>query len=69
MKIDAHAESATLQFQPKPPVDAMRIIELVQKNRHIRLNGQDKLRIEAKMPDLAARVNQVRTTIKALMGA
>ncbi len=66
VKIDAHGESALLQFQPDPPVDAMRIIELIQKNRHIRLNGQDKLRITANMPDLAARVSQIKSTIRAL---
>jgi|GEM_PF-5828322 len=44
----------------------MRIIELVQKNKHIKLNGQDKLRITAVMPDLASRVAQIKATIKAL---
>ncbi len=67
VKIDAHGESAVLQFQPNPPIDAMRIIELIQKNRHIKLNGQDKLRITASMPDLAARVSQVRAAIRSLM--
>ena len=67
IKIDAHAESATLQFEPNPPIDAMRIIELIQKNRHIKLNGQDKLRITANMPDLAARVVQIKNTIRALL--
>jgi transcription-repair coupling factor (superfamily II helicase) len=66
VKIDAHTESATLQFEPNPPIDAMRIIELVQKNRHIKLSGQDKLRISANMPDLAARAAQIKTTIRAL---
>ncbi|MBC3810941.1 transcription-repair coupling factor [Undibacterium aquatile] len=66
IKIDAHNEAATLQFEPQPPIDAMRIIELVQKNKHIRLNGQDKLRITANMPDLASRVAQIKTTLKAL---
>jgi transcription-repair coupling factor (superfamily II helicase) len=66
VKIDAHAESALLQFEPKPPIDPMRIIELVQKNRHVKLSGQDKLRVSATMPDLAARVAQVKSTIKAL---
>ncbi len=66
VKIDAHGEAAVLQFQPNPPVDAMRIIDLVQKNRHIRLHGQDKLRITAKMPDLASRVSQLRSTIRSL---
>ncbi|MBC3928391.1 transcription-repair coupling factor [Undibacterium sp. CY21W] len=66
IKIDAHNEAATLQFEPQPPIDAMRIIELVQKNKHIRLNGQDKLRITANMPDLASRVAQIKATLKAL---
>jgi transcription-repair coupling factor (superfamily II helicase) len=66
IKIDVHSEAATLQFEPQPPIDAMRIIDLVQKNKHIKLNGQDKLRITANMPDLASRVAQVKSTIKAL---
>jgi transcription-repair coupling factor (superfamily II helicase) len=68
VKIDAHAESAMLQFEPNPPIDAMRIIELVQKNRHIKLSGQDKLRITANMPDLASRVSQLKSTIRSLVG-
>ncbi|NKI69664.1 transcription-repair coupling factor [Collimonas pratensis] len=68
VKIDAHTDSALLQFLPNPPIDAMRIIELIQKNRHIKLNGQDKLRITVNMPDLAARLTQVKATIKALAG-
>ena len=67
VKIDAHAESAVLHFQPNPPIDAMRIIELIQKNRHIKLHGQDKLRITTSMPDLAARVSQVKATIRSLV--
>ena len=66
IKIDAHAESAQLQFEPQPPIDPMRIIELVQKSRHIRLSGQDKLKITAAMPDLTARVSQLKATIRAL---
>ncbi len=66
IKIDAHAESALLQFEPKPPIDPIRIIDLIQKTRHIKLSGQDKLRITANMPDLNARVSQVKAAIKAL---
>ena len=66
IKIDAHAESALLQFEPKPPIDPIRIIDLIQKSRHIKLSGQDKLRITANMPDLSSRVSQVKATIKAL---
>jgi len=66
VKIDAHTESALLQFEPNPPIDAMRIIELIQKNHHIKLNGQDKLRITINMPDLASRVAQVKAAIRTL---
>ncbi len=68
VKINAHSDSVLLQFVPNPPIDAMLIIELMQKNRNIKLNGQDKLRITADMPDLAARLVQVKSTIKALAG-
>jgi transcription-repair coupling factor (superfamily II helicase) len=66
IKIDAHSEAANLQFMPKPPIDPMRIIHLIQNQRHIKLNGQDKLKITANMPDLTARVNQIKTAIKQL---
>ncbi len=65
-KIDAHAEAITFQFMQNPPIDALKIIELIQKDKNIRLNGPEKLRITAKTPDLNTRVNKIRETIKAL---
>jgi transcription-repair coupling factor (superfamily II helicase) len=65
-KIDAHSDAAVLHFIEKPPIDPLRIIELIQKNRHIKLHGQDKLRITATMPDLAARVGQIKSAIREL---
>lgn len=44
----------------------MRIIEMVQKHRHIKLAGQDKLRIETRTPDLAIRVSTIKETLRAL---
>lgn len=67
VKIDAHGEAASLQFMEKPPIDPIKIITLIQKNRHVKLAGQDKLRITASMPDLSARVNQIKQTIKQLL--
>ena len=55
-----------MQFLPNPPIDAIRIIELIQKNKNIRLNGPEKLRITAKMPNLDARVAQIKSTIRSL---
>lgn len=67
VKIDVHGEAGNLQFMVNPPIDPVRIITLIQKNRHIKLAGQDKLRITCSMPDLAARVSQVKQTIKQLL--
>ena len=66
IKIDAHTEAAVMQFLPNPPIDAIRIIELIQKNKNIRLNGPEKLRVTAKMPDLDTRVAQIKSTIRSL---
>ncbi|MDE1184390.1 transcription-repair coupling factor [Paraburkholderia sp.] len=65
-KIDAGDTVIGLQFIPNPPIDAMRIIEMVQKHKHIKLAGQDKLRIETRSPDFAVRVATVKETLRAL---
>jgi transcription-repair coupling factor (superfamily II helicase) len=65
-KIDAGEAVIALQFIPNPPVDAMRIIEMVQKHKHIKLAGQDKLRIETRSPDLTVRIATVKETLRAL---
>jgi len=66
IKIDASETQALIQFRPKPPIDPMRIIELVQTQRHIKLAGQEKLRIEIKGQQVPARVDAVRTVLRAL---
>jgi transcription-repair coupling factor (superfamily II helicase) len=66
LKIDAADHMISLQFIPNPPIDAMKIIEMVQKNKHIKLAGQDKLRIEVRSPDLAVRISTVKETLRAL---
>jgi transcription-repair coupling factor (superfamily II helicase) len=65
-KIDAGPKLTVIGFRPNPPVDALAIIGLVQKNRHIKLAGNDKLRIERELPDAAARAQQVRDVLRAL---
>lgn len=65
-KIDASEAVINLQFVPNPPIDAMRVIDMVQRHRHIRLAGQDKLRIDTRAPDLAARIATVKETLRAL---
>ena len=44
----------------------MRIIELVQKNRHIKLAGNDKLRIERELAEPAERAQLMRDVLRSL---
>ena len=43
-----------------------RIIDLVQKNRHIKLAGNEKLRIEKALVDVKDRAQMVRDVLRAL---
>jgi transcription-repair coupling factor (superfamily II helicase) len=65
-KVDAGPKLTVIGFRPNPPVDALAIIGLVQKNRHIKLAGNDKLRIERELAEPAARAQQVRDVLRAL---
>jgi transcription-repair coupling factor (superfamily II helicase) len=65
-KIDAGAALMVISFRPNPPVDAMRIIELVQKNRHIKLAGNEKLRIERETKDPKDRAQLIRDVLRSL---
>ncbi len=66
IKIDAAPSIINITFRPNPPVEPMRIIELVQKNKHIKLAGNDKLRIEKALSDPKDRAQYVRDLFKAL---
>ncbi|WP_137896682.1 transcription-repair coupling factor [Ramlibacter sp. 2FC] len=65
-KVDAAPGVINITFRPKPPIDPMRIIELIQKNRHIKLAGNEKLRIERELPDPKARAQMVRDVLRSL---
>jgi transcription-repair coupling factor (superfamily II helicase) len=66
VKIDAGDKATAITFQPNPPIDALRIIELVQKHRHIKLSGNERLRIERDAPEVKDRVQLVRDVLRAL---
>ncbi len=67
IKIDASETQAMIQFSAKPSVEPMRVIELVQKQREVKLAGQDKLRIEIRQGQLlGARIDVVRKVLRAL---
>jgi transcription-repair coupling factor (superfamily II helicase) len=65
-KVDAAPGITHITFRPNPPIDSMRIIELIQKNRHIKLAGNEKLRIERELPEPRDRAQMVRDVLRAL---
>jgi transcription-repair coupling factor (superfamily II helicase) len=66
VKVDAAPGVIQISFKPNPPIEPMRIIELIQKNKHIQLAGNDKLRIERELPDPKARAQMVRDILRSL---
>ena len=65
-KLDANTEQIVVQFEAKPPIDPMRIIHLIQKNRNYRLAGQDKLILKRHCASLGDRVAAVKDIIHQL---
>ena len=65
-RIDATHEAVLLQFEEAPPVDAKKIVDLVQRRRSMRFTGRDRLRMEAKLPAWPERVAAVRELLVEL---
>ena len=69
-KIDASPHSIQIQFIPNPPIDSMKIIQLIQSSKHIQLNGQDKLKItpqkERDFEKLEQRLEAIRHVLRRL---
>jgi transcription-repair coupling factor (superfamily II helicase) len=66
VKVDAAPGVINITFKPNPPIDPMSIIHLIQKNRHIKLTGNDKLRIERDLPEAKDRALMVRDVLRSL---
>jgi transcription-repair coupling factor (superfamily II helicase) len=65
-KIDANPKLINITFRANPPIDPMRIIELVQKNKTIKLAGNDKLRIDRAIDNPKDRAQLVRDVLRSL---
>ena len=66
VKLDATSAHITVQFEPKPPIEPIVIINLIQKNRNYKLAGQDKLSLTRNCPTLADRVAAVKELMRQL---
>ena len=69
-KIDAIATSIQIQFIPNPPIDPLKIIQLIQSSKHIQLNGQDKLKVlpqkDREFEKLEQRLDAIRQVLRRL---
>ncbi|HAT39951.1 MAG TPA: transcription-repair coupling factor, partial [Polynucleobacter sp.] len=69
-KIDATPASIQIQFIPNPPIDPMKIIQLIQSSQHIQLNGQDKLKVlpqkDREFEKLEQRLDAIRQILRRL---
>nr|WP_315493397.1 transcription-repair coupling factor [uncultured Rhodoferax sp.] len=66
VKVDAAPGVITITFKKDPPIDPMKIIGLIQKNKHIKLAGNEKLRIERELLEVKDRAQMVRDILKNL---
>ena len=66
IKVDAAPGVTQITFRPNPPVETLKIIQLVQKNKHIKLSGSERLRIERELPEPRERAQMVRDVLRSL---
>jgi len=66
VKVDAAPTVINITFRKDPPIESMAIMHLIQKNKHIKLAGNDKLRIERELKDPKDRAQMVRDVLKSL---
>ncbi len=68
-KIDASGEAILITFVPNPPLEPRRLIELIQREKTMRMQGPEKLRIAQQTPTLEARLQLLRRVFKLLQPA
>jgi transcription-repair coupling factor (superfamily II helicase) len=68
VKLDAGNAQIVVQFEPNPPIEPIRIINLIQKNRSYKLAGQDKVVFVRPAETLNDKVVAIREMFKQLAG-
>ncbi|MDR2207609.1 MAG: transcription-repair coupling factor [Azoarcus sp.] len=64
LKLDASPTQISIQFGKNAPVDPVKVIQLVQQDRHTRMSGPDKLVRQADLPELRQRVEGVKKLLE-----
>ncbi|RYX93734.1 MAG: transcription-repair coupling factor [Comamonadaceae bacterium] len=66
VKVDAAPGVINITFRKDAPIEPLRIIEMVQKNKHIKFAGNEKLRIERELKEPKDRAQMVRDVLRNL---
>ncbi len=66
IRIDASTDGIQVQFLPNPPIDPIKIIQLIQSGREYSLSGQDRLKIQVQIDDVNQRVIRVKELMQKL---
>jgi transcription-repair coupling factor (superfamily II helicase) len=72
-KMDANPSGIQVQFITQPPLDPVKLIQLVQSNPQLRLNGQDRMKWmptkDSTFETLEQRIEAIRQLMKLLSSA
>jgi len=55
-----------VQFIPNPPIDPLKIIQLIQSSREYSLSGQDRLKVLVQIADVNKRVMRIKELMQKL---
>ncbi len=67
LKLDASEAAISVQFAAKNNIDPMKVLKLIQTKRNYKLAGQDRLRVESALPDVAIRAVRVKELLAELV--
>ena len=65
-KMDIAHELGQIHFAKDAPIDGLSLIKLIQSDRKVQLNGQDKIKITYTMPELKDKVSRVHQVLDQL---
>lgn len=67
IKIDSSDTQASIQFNKQPNIDPLKIIKLVQQDKNVKLNGQDKIKLSyVGSVDINGRIQKLRGLLQSL---
>ena len=65
-RVDISRQGGLFEFRPQAEVEPLKVIKLIQSDRHYRLDGQDKLRLRKDLADDEARFRELESLLERL---